>query len=43
MEILDKIIEEIKEKELYYKEGVIGDSGMVKIEDVINILKQYIK
>ncbi len=41
MNLTDKYINKLKEKELVYKECQECDSGMITLEDSIQILKQF--
>ena len=41
MNLTDKYINKLKEKELVYKECQECDSGMIILEDSIQILKQF--
>ena len=41
MDLTTKYVEKLKEKELIYKECQECDSGMITLEDSIQILKQF--
>lgn len=41
MNITQKAIEKLQSLELGYKEGKVLDSGFIKIEDAIQVLKDF--
>lgn len=43
MNITQKAIEKLQSLELGYKEGKVLDSGFIKIEDAIQVLKDFEK
>lgn len=42
-DVLDKYLQQIYDKELLYKEGVVENNGMIEIRDVERIFKQFTK
>lgn len=40
-DVLIKYINRLKTAELVYKEGIISDSGFIKLDEAILILKEY--